>query len=61
MIFFSAHGVPLSYVEDAGDPYRDQMEECIALIMDELESRGIPNNHTLAYQVLYMKSEVKTW
>nr|XP_010913104.1 ferrochelatase-1, chloroplastic [Elaeis guineensis] len=50
MIFFSAHGVPLSYVEDAGDPYRDQMEECITLIMDELKSRGIPNNHTLAYQ-----------
>ncbi|XP_010912122.1 ferrochelatase-1, chloroplastic [Elaeis guineensis] len=50
MIFFSAHGVPLSYVEDAGDPYKDQMEECIALIMDELKSRGIANDHTLAYQ-----------
>ncbi|XP_017699741.1 ferrochelatase-1, chloroplastic-like [Phoenix dactylifera] len=49
-IFFSAHGVPLSYVEDAGDPYKDQMEECIALIMDELKSRGIANHHTLAYQ-----------
>ncbi|GFP88081.1 ferrochelatase-1 chloroplastic [Phtheirospermum japonicum] len=50
MIFFSAHGVPVSYVEDAGDPYRDQMEECIFLIMQELKSRGINNNHTLAYQ-----------
>ncbi|KAK3129813.1 hypothetical protein QOZ80_6BG0485050 [Eleusine coracana subsp. coracana] len=50
MIFFSAHGVPLTYVEDAGDPYRDQMEECIDLIMGELRSRGILNNHTLAYQ-----------
>ncbi|KAG0481342.1 hypothetical protein HPP92_011855 [Vanilla planifolia] len=50
MIFFSAHGVPLSYVEEAGDPYRDQMEECIILIMDELKSRGVLNNHTLAYQ-----------
>ncbi|KAK6140846.1 hypothetical protein DH2020_025414 [Rehmannia glutinosa] len=50
MIFFSAHGVPVSYVEDAGDPYRDQMEECIFLIMQELKSRGISNNHTLAYQ-----------
>ncbi|THU72752.1 hypothetical protein C4D60_Mb04t15510 [Musa balbisiana] len=50
MVFFSAHGVPLSYVEDAGDPYRDQMEECIALIMDELKSRGIHNHHILAYQ-----------
>ncbi|KAJ6822986.1 ferrochelatase-1, chloroplastic-like [Iris pallida] len=50
MIFFSAHGVPVSYVENAGDPYRDQMEECISLIMDELKSRGINNSHTLAYQ-----------
>ncbi|GJN34258.1 hypothetical protein PR202_gb22906 [Eleusine coracana subsp. coracana] len=50
MIFFSAHGVPLTYVEDAGDPYRDQIEECIDLIMGELRSRGILNNHTLAYQ-----------
>jgi ferrochelatase len=51
MIFFSAHGVPLTYVTDAGDPYRDQMEDCIALIMEELKSRGTLNNHTLAYQV----------
>ncbi|XP_027353534.1 ferrochelatase-2, chloroplastic-like [Abrus precatorius] len=50
MIFFSAHGVPVSYVEDAGDPYRDQMEECIFLIMKELKARGIRNEHTLAYQ-----------
>lgn len=50
MIFFSAHGVPVSYVEDAGDPYKDQMEECIYLIMQELKARGIDNKHTLAYQ-----------
>ncbi|XVE70947.1 hypothetical protein DITRI_Ditri10aG0110500 [Diplodiscus trichospermus] len=50
MIFFSAHGVPVSYVEDAGDPYKDQMEECIYLIMQELRARGIRNDHTLAYQ-----------
>ncbi|BAU02668.1 hypothetical protein VIGAN_11222700 [Vigna angularis var. angularis] len=50
MIFFSAHGVPVSYVEEAGDPYRDQMEDCIFLIMQELKARGINNEHTLAYQ-----------
>ncbi|KAF5940540.1 hypothetical protein HYC85_021707 [Camellia sinensis] len=50
MIFISAHGVPVSYVEDAGDPYRDQMEECIHLIMQGLKSRRINNDHTLAYQ-----------
>lgn len=51
MIFFSAHGVPVSYVENAGDPYKDEMEECIYLIMQELKARGIGNEHTLAYQV----------
>lgn len=51
MIFFSAHGVPVSYVENAGDPYQDQMEECIFLIMQELKLRGVVNDHTLAYQV----------
>ncbi|XP_023738680.2 ferrochelatase-2, chloroplastic [Lactuca sativa] len=50
MIFFSAHGVPETYVVDAGDPYKYQMEECIDLIMQELKARGIENNHRLAYQ-----------
>lgn len=50
MIFFSAHGVPLSYVEEAGDPYKEQMEDCISLIMGELKARGINNHHTLAFQ-----------
>ncbi|KAI4379662.1 hypothetical protein MLD38_005932 [Melastoma candidum] len=49
LIFFSAHGVPASYIT-AGDPYKDQMEECIHLIMQELKSRGVHNDHTLAYQ-----------
>uniref|UniRef100_A0ACD5WU37 Uncharacterized protein n=1 Tax=Avena sativa TaxID=4498 RepID=A0ACD5WU37_AVESA len=50
MIFFSAHGVPLAYVEEAGDPYKAEMEECVDLIMEELEKRGMPNPCTLAYQ-----------
>ncbi|KAI6682247.1 hypothetical protein NL676_036128 [Syzygium grande] len=50
VIFFSAHGVPVSYIVDAGDPYKDQMEECIYLIMQELKSRGVNNQHKLAYQ-----------
>jgi len=49
-VFFSAHGVPKSYVEQAGDPYKEEMEECVALIQRELVSRGIDNHHTLAYQ-----------
>ncbi|KAH6825534.1 ferrochelatase 2 [Perilla frutescens var. hirtella] len=50
MIFFSAHGVPLAYVEEAGDPYKAEMEECVDLIMEELENRRINNAYTLAYQ-----------
>lgn len=49
-IFFSAHGVPKSYVEQAGDPYKEEMEECVELIMQELSRRGVANHHTLAYQ-----------
>lgn len=48
-IFFSAHGVPQSYV-DEGDPYKEEMEHCVRLIMEELYQRGIGNSHTLAYQ-----------
>ncbi|WP_088242965.1 ferrochelatase [Calothrix rhizosoleniae] len=46
-IFFSAHGVPKSYVEEAGDPYQQEIEECTELIMGTLNR---PNPHSLAYQ-----------
>jgi protoporphyrin/coproporphyrin ferrochelatase len=46
-VFFSAHGVPKSYVEEAGDPYQQEIEECTALIMQTLNRA---NPHTLAYQ-----------
>lgn len=46
-IFFSAHGVPVSYVEEAGDPYQQEIEECTRLIMRTLNR---PNEYTLAYQ-----------
>jgi protoporphyrin/coproporphyrin ferrochelatase len=46
-IFFSAHGVPKSYVEEAGDPYQQEIEECTELIIQTLNR---PNAHTLAYQ-----------
>lgn len=46
-IFFSAHGVPVSYVEEAGDPYQREIEHCVDLIVQAL---GRPNQHTLAYQ-----------
>lgn len=46
-IFFSAHGVPVSYVEEAGDPYQREIENCTKLIMERL---GRSNEYTLAYQ-----------
>lgn len=49
-IFFSAHGVPVSYVEQDGDPYKEEMEQCVGMIMQRLKMRGVNNHHTLAYQ-----------
>jgi ferrochelatase len=46
-IFFSAHGVPVSYVEEAGDPYQREIEDCATLMMKQLNR---PNQYTLAYQ-----------
>ena len=46
-VFFSAHGVPVSYVEEGGDPYQKEIEECTRLIMETLDR---PNPYTLAYQ-----------
>lgn len=46
-LFFSAHGVPVSYVVEAGDPYQEEIEHCTELIMKTLNR---PNPHTLAYQ-----------
>jgi protoporphyrin/coproporphyrin ferrochelatase len=46
-VFFSAHGVPVSYVTEGGDPYQQEIENCAAAIMDRLDR---PNQYTLAYQ-----------
>ncbi|WP_218079772.1 ferrochelatase [Anthocerotibacter panamensis] len=46
-ILFSAHGVPKSYVTEGGDPYQQQIEESVRLIVEALR---LPNRHSLAYQ-----------
>ena len=46
-VFFSAHGVPVSYIEEAGDPYQREIETCAALIMQKLNRS---NPYKLAYQ-----------
>ena len=47
VIFFSAHGVPVSYVEEAGDPYQSEIEGCVKAILKTLNRK---NDHVLAYQ-----------
>ena len=49
-IFFSAHGVPKSYVEEFGDPYKEEIEQCVSMVMERLRLRNFGNHHTLAYQ-----------
>jgi protoporphyrin/coproporphyrin ferrochelatase len=46
-VFFSAHGVPVSYVQEAGDPYQAEIEECSKLIV---QTMGRKNDYSLAYQ-----------
>ena len=46
-IFFSAHGVPKTYVTEAGDPYQEEIEACTDAIMKTLNTG---NRYTLAYQ-----------
>jgi ferrochelatase len=45
-LLFSAHSIPVSYVE-RGDPYQRQTEETVRLVLERL---GRPLEHTLAYQ-----------
>ena len=45
-IVFSAHSVPISVVEK-GDPYQQQIEETVQLLMDR---GGWKNHHRLCYQ-----------
>jgi len=50
-VFFSAHGVPKSYVEVAGDPYQQEIVACSKLILQRLQLQlGHTNPFTLAYQ-----------
>ena len=45
-LLFTAHSIPVSYV-DRGDPYLEQTEETVQLVLDRL---GLPLEHTLAFQ-----------
>ena len=49
-VFFSAHGLPVKYVETLGDPYQTQTEATVDFCMARLRALGYTNSHTLAYQ-----------
>ena len=38
-VLFSAHGVPVSYVEEAGDPYKRHIEETVAKVTENVKRR----------------------
>ncbi|MEN9246014.1 MAG: ferrochelatase [Thermostichales cyanobacterium SRBZ-1_bins_19] len=46
-VLFSAHGIPASYVTQAGDPYQQEVEGCVRLIWKQV---GRANPHSLSYQ-----------
>mmetsp|Transcript_35206 Transcript_35206/g.69014 ORF Transcript_35206/g.69014 Transcript_35206/m.69014 type:complete len:515 (+) Transcript_35206:205-1749(+) len=49
-VMFSAHGVPVSYVE-AGDPYKGQIEKCAELIMQKVNEGDVEQfDYTLCFQ-----------
>jgi protoporphyrin/coproporphyrin ferrochelatase len=48
-ILFSAHSIPESYVRQ-GDPYLDQTEKTVGLIVEWLRQKGHSNSHQLSFQ-----------
>ncbi len=46
VLLFSAHGVPVSYIEE-GDPYQKHVEETVKLILEDLRWKG---KHLLGWQ-----------
>lgn len=49
-VFFSAHGLPVKYIEELGDPYKAQIEASARFVMRRLQQLGYNNEYTLAYQ-----------
>jgi len=38
-VLFSGHGVPVSYVEEAGEPYKRDIEETVAKVTENVKRR----------------------
>ncbi len=48
-LLFSAHSLPVSFIE-RGDPYQKQIHETIDLLMEDLRQDGLTLPHYLCYQ-----------
>lgn len=49
-LLFSAHSLPVTFIEEMGDPYRDQIEETVSLVIKALREKGIHVQYHLSYQ-----------
>lgn len=49
-LLFSAHSLPVTFIEEKGDPYRDQIEETVSLVMKNLRKQGVLTPYHLSYQ-----------
>jgi len=50
-VLFSAHGVPVSYIEEAGDPYKRHIEETVAAVEAATRKKhAFPADFELAFQ-----------
>ncbi|MFT4967880.1 MAG: ferrochelatase [Candidatus Deianiraeaceae bacterium] len=50
IILFSAHGIPVDFVEKFNDPYRDQIESTASLIQDSLKNMDIKFEGMVCFQ-----------
>ena len=43
-VFFSAHGLPAKYIDELGDPYKQQIEANAKFVMQRLAATGYGND-----------------
>jgi len=58
-VLYTAQGLPAKYVEELGDPYQEQVERSVALVNAELQSRGLGQSSSLAYQGAFGPQQVR--
>ena len=58
-LLYTAQGLPRKYVETLGDPYQEQVERCLRMVTQELESIGVTNPHSLAYQGAFGPTQLR--